>query len=90
MEIPTYERRIHRLEDWQRDISRELRDWEEWVKVAKPFLDQLQADLIYRQRKHAETVGEWTLFSKIIAGTTATILCVSTIGTFVLQIVHHF
>lgn len=90
MAISDYERRIRKLEDWQRDISLELRNWEEWAKVAKPFLEQLQADLIYRQRKHAETVGEWTLFSKIIAGTTAIILCVSTIGTFVLQIVHHF
>lgn len=84
------ERRILNLEGWRNDVSRELREWEEWYKVTKPFLEQLQADLIYRQRKHAESVGEWGLFSKIIVTATASAVFVSTVGSFILAILRHF
>jgi hypothetical protein len=82
------EERVRRLENWQRDIARELRDWEEWMRLVKPFIEQLQADLVYRQRKHAETVSSWSTSSKITVGLIGVLVGLATIGSFVLQVLH--
>lgn len=84
----TLEERIARLEDWQRDISRELREWEEWRDLVKPFLEQLQADLVYRQRKHAEQVHTMSTSGKVVVGVIGVIVGLSTIGSFILQLTH--
>lgn len=80
--------RIASIERWQLDVSRELRDWEEWVESVKPFLEQLQSDLIYRQRKHAEQVHTLSTGARILVGFIGVVVGVSTIGSFILQLTH--
>lgn len=80
--------RVHELELWRRDVAGELRDFEEWQRLVKPFLEQLQADLLYRQRRHAETVGDWSLFAKVCALVGGVAVAVASVGGFILQILH--
>lgn len=54
----------------------------------KPFLDQLQADLVYRQRRHAESVHSFSTAAKVTAVGTALVVALSALGGFILQIVH--
>lgn len=81
-------RRLSTLEQWQRDVANELRELEEWRDEIKPFIEQLQADLIYRQRKHAESVGTWTLGTKVVVGIVTLLVGLTTVGSFILQVLH--
>ena len=81
---------IRSLRNLQLDQARELRDLEEWVSEVKPFLEQLQADLIYRQRRHAESAGEWSVLAKVLIAVTSILIAVSAVGGFVLAIVRAF
>lgn len=80
--------RIARLERWQRDISRELRGWEEWHDLVKPFIEQLQADLVYRQRRHADGTRMFSRWVRVTAWAAGLAVAVAAIGSFILQIVH--
>lgn len=76
--------RLRKLENWQRDVARELREWERWLEVIRPFIEQLQADLTYRQKRHAERVSDWSRAAKVLAA----IVAFTAIASFVLQLVH--
>ena len=54
----------------------------------KPFLEQLQADLVYRQRRHAESAHSFSTAAKVCAVGTALVVALSSLGGFVLQVVH--
>jgi hypothetical protein len=84
--VPTTEQRLASLEGWRNDLAEELRDWEEWVDSVRPFLVQLQADLIYRQRRHAESVGSWSLTAKVVAWAAGVALAVAAVGSFVVSL----
>lgn len=81
-------RRLRSLEGWRNDVSRELREWEEWYAFVKPFLEQLQADFVYRQKRHAETAADWSMFAKVLAAVVGIVVAVTAVGSFILQIVH--
>lgn len=81
---------VRSIRNLQLDQARELREVEEWIAEMKPFLEQLQADLIYRQRRHAESAGEWSLLAKILIAVTSILITVSAVGGFVLAIVRAF
>lgn len=82
------EQRTRDLEGWRRDVARELRDIEEWQRTVKPFLEQLQADLVYRQRRHAESAHNFSTAAKVTAAGTAIVVALSALASFVLQVVH--
>lgn len=84
--MPTAEERLRSLEDWRKDLANELREWEEWVEQVRPFLEQLQADLIYRQRRHAEQVGRYSTTAKVLTVATAVVVALATVGGFVLEL----
>lgn len=78
--------RLGKLWGWHFDADRDLRELEEWKRVLTPFLEQLQADMIYRQRRHAETVGRWSTTAKVTAALVGIAVGVATIGGFVLSL----
>lgn len=84
--MPTAEERLRSLEDWRRDLANELREWEEWAEKVRPFLEQLQADLIYRQRRHAESVGRYSTTAKVLTVTAGLVVALATVGGFVLEL----
>lgn len=81
------DRRLRSLESWRVDVGRELREWERWVEVVQPFIEQLQADLTYRQRRHAEQVSEWSTFAKVLAAIVGVVVALCAIGTFTIELV---
>lgn len=85
--MATVEQRLRSLEDWRRDLANELREWEEWVTTTRPFLDQLEADLIYRQRRHAESVGAWSTRAKVAAAIGGGLIALATFGGFIVELI---
>lgn len=57
--------RVRRLEGWQRDAAGELGDLHAWRAKVEPMLEGLSADMHYRQRRHAETMGRWS-FGRVL------------------------
>lgn len=59
--------------------------------MVEPFIEQLQSDLIYRQRRHAETTGTWSTLAKVLASVTAVLVCMAAIASVVIQLIilHH-
>lgn len=83
--MPSADDRLASLEAWRRDLALELRELEEWIEKVRPFLQQLEADLIYRQRRHAESVGHWSTSAKIIGATAGVVVALATVGGFVIE-----
>lgn len=81
-----FEDRLRSLELWRADVGQEFRELEEWHDTVTPFLEQLQADLVYRQRRHAESVRQWSFTAKAIAWAAAILVSFATVGGFVLQV----
>ncbi len=81
MAEPSVERRLDRLEGWQRDMREELRWWEE----KRPMIEALEADMVYRQRRHAEQASHWTLGRILVAtGVALYMAALQTLNVFLL------
>lgn len=85
--MPTEAQRLDSLESWRQDLALELRELEEWVEKVRPFLEQLEADLIYRQRRHAESVGRYSTTAKVLAAVCGLVIALTTVGGFVLELI---
>ena len=78
--------RVRNLEGWRDDIAEEFREWREWMEGVTPFIKMLQADLTYRQARHAEHAAVWSKRAKILATATAVVICLCAIGSFVMTV----
>lgn len=87
-ELDDLRKEVAHLRRWSYDAARELREFEEWQANVKPFLEQLQADLIYRQRRHADRASDWSTFAKVVTLVGGALVALSAIGAFILQIAH--
>lgn len=57
LERDDYDARLTRLEEMMTALEKQWR----------PMLEALHSDMLYRQRKHAESVGQWSTRNKILA-----------------------
>lgn len=55
--------------------------------MVRPFLEQLQADLIYRQRRHAEHDDASRRVRVWVVAVTGGLVALAALGSFVLQLV---
>lgn len=85
--MSSQEQRLRSLENWRDDLALELREWEAWVMSTRPFLEQLEADLIYRQRRHAEAVGAWSTRAKVAAAIGGGLIALATFGGFIVELI---
>ena len=52
------------------------------------MIEALEADMVYRQRRHAERVGEWSRAAKVTAALGGALVALATVGSFILLVLH--
>lgn len=80
--------RLRRLEGWQRDAAGELGDLHTWRTKAEPMIEGLSADMLYRQRRHAETIGRWSFGRVLLVTLLALYMAALQTVTVVLAVSH--
>jgi len=80
--------RLGRLEGWQHDVAAELRELREWREDTEPMIDALNTDMLYRQRRHVEMLGRWSLGRVLLVTALALYMAALQTVTVVLALGH--